>query len=324
MSNKGFLKLSLLDVQGRKATDPDTQVDVVRLEGGATTILRFNNINFRTARRMELPAFPQARNLVCEVTPRRYRPCKTDIISLTDGEERPYGLRVLRDPKAWRAQFTPWDQLSTQFEDLKRVLGNSVVKLIKGESLGQFTEKKYDQVNEEHTVMAKATLLNLFAKLTLTLEPIGGRNHWFSFIDRILAIDRERFYAVVDLEMGEIIREILRNPNRPDHYERSDPGLHFENLRETLPDFTIRRDEMFSVKTDERHANLQLTVAPARDAAGNDVMLLDADIDENGDLLNHLIDVILIHPVNGGTHPFDIHEYLLRSHANLQLGYELV
>src|SRR5262245_49107612 len=201
MSNRGFLELSLLDVRGQQAADPDTRVDVIRLDGSATTILSFDNLSFNSSQRMELPAFPQARNLVCEVIPKRYRHCKTDIISLTDGEERPYGLRVLRDPKQWQAQFTLWNQLTPQFEELKRVLDNSEVKLIKGKSLGRFIEERYDQVNEKRAVLAKAALLNLFAKLSLTMEPIGGRNPWFSFIDRILAIDRERFYAVVDLEM---------------------------------------------------------------------------------------------------------------------------
>jgi hypothetical protein len=82
---------------------------------------------------------------------------------------------------------------------------------------------------------------------------------------------------------------------------------------------------MFSVKTDERNGNLQLTMAPARDlATGADTLLLDADIDENGDLLKHLVDVLFIHPFNGGTHPFDIHEYLIFAHQNRALGYELV
>src|SRR5262249_36372547 len=163
-------------------------------------------------------------------------------ISLTDGEERPYGLRVLRDPKQWQAQFTLWNQLTPQFEDLKRVLDNSEVKLIKGKSLGRFIEERYDQVNEKRAGLAKATLVNRFAKLSLTMEPIGGQNPWFSFIDRILAIDRERFYAVVDLEMGEIVREIRQNLDRFDHYEASDAGIHFDKLKENLPEYTIQRD----------------------------------------------------------------------------------
>jgi hypothetical protein len=51
---------------------------------------------------------------------------------------------------------------------------------------------------------------------------------------------------------------------------------------------------------------------------------LDADSDENGDLLNHLIDVLFVRAFSGGTHSFDIHEYLIVPHQNREPGYELV
>jgi hypothetical protein len=70
---------------------------------------------------------------------------------------------------------------------------------------------------------------------------------------------------------------------------------------------------------------LQQTMAPAQDlATGAFAPLLDADIDENGDLLIHLIDVLFMRAFSGGTHPFDIHEYLVLAHPNWALGYELV
>jgi hypothetical protein len=80
---------------------------------------------------------------------------------------------------------------------------------------------------------------------------------------------------------------------------------------------------MFSIKSDEKLGNLQLTLAPAKDAAGNPVLLLDADIDENGVLLKHFFD-LLKHRFTGGTHPFDIHEVLVFSEPNVDVGYQLV
>jgi hypothetical protein len=167
-------------------------------------------------------------------------------------------------------------------------------------------------------------MLNLIAKLRLTPEPIGGRNPWFSFVRQILAIGSERLYALVDVEMGEVVKHIRENINQFPHYERANSSLHGDALTANLPEYRIFRSKLFSIKTSERHGNLQLTCAPAQDANGNDVLILDADIDENGDLLNHLLDVVLIHPITGGTHPFDIHEYLHRAHTNLDLGYALV
>jgi hypothetical protein len=323
MSNQGVLKLSLKDVRDQLAVDPDTKIDAIRLDGAAMTIGTFN-LRFPTDQGLRLPAFPQARNLVCEVKPRRYRHCKTDIFSLTDGKVLPFEMRVVRNPKEWQAQFTLWNQLSSRFEGLKSILDISRIKVINGPSLGKFTNDIYDQITDTRTVMAKASMLNIFTKLMLTPEPIGGMHPWFSFIRQILLIDRERFFAIVDPEMGEIFKRILQNIDEFNHYKKADHSLHVNRLEQNLPGFRIFKSKIRSLKTDERHANLQFTLAPATDASGNDVLLLDVDIDEHGVLLNHLIDVILVHPINGGTHPFDVHEYLRRSHRNLEFGYELI
>lgn len=322
MANTGFLKLGLIDVRGQEAADPRTRVDAIQLDG--RVIARFTDLRLPPPARLELEAFPQAANLRCEVRPKRYRDCRTDFFTLTDRQELSYDLRVLRIPQQWQASFIAWTQLPSQFEPLKTVLNDSTIKVIQGEALGRYTEDRYDQAGPERTKLAKSSLLNLFTKLTMTTEPVGGLLPWFSFVRQILVIDRQRLYAVVDDAMGEIVARIRENIRGFDHYERADHSLHFQKLQDNLPDYRVFKTKMFSIKTDESLANLQLTMAPARDNEGRDVLLLDADIDEHGDLLNHLIDVILVHPVSGGTHPFDIHEYLLRSNRNLQLGYELV
>ncbi|HKX31446.1 MAG TPA: hypothetical protein VJ302_27415 [Blastocatellia bacterium] len=322
MDNLGFLDLSLLDVEGRDAADPDTQIEVFRLDG--RMLHKFRHLHFPPVQRLQLTAFPQASNLRGEVRPGRYRHCRINFFTLNDEEQRRHRLRVLRDPEKWRARFQPWRELPGHFEPLKELLSVSTIDVIGGAPLGRFVEETYDGVTEPRAIMAKASLLNLFAKLTMVPEPIGRRLPWFHFIRQLLMIGRERLYAVVDEEMGEIVRHLLRHLDRFDHYELADAGLHSQSMRACLPGYQISESEFFSIKTDERYANLQLTLAPARDPQGRDVLLLDADIDENGDLLNHLIDVVLTHPVTGGTHPFDIHEYLLREDRNLQLGYELV
>lgn len=322
MANRGFLRLNLINVEGREAPDPKTRIDAVRLDGQLAD--RFSNRIFPPAQRLELDAFPQASNLHCDVFPKRYRHCKTGFFTLTDGQDLPFDLRVLRNPKEWESRFTTWNQLPAHFEPFKTVLNDSMIKVIKGESLGRFIEDRYNQVTSSRTLLAKAGLLNLFSKLTTETEPLDRRLPWFAFVRRIVAIGRERFYAIVDDRMGDIVRRIRDNIDNFDHYERADHSLHVEGFEKNFPDFRIFKTKLFSIKTDESKANLQLTLAPARGPSGEDVLLLDTDIDENGDLLNHLIDVILIHPISGGTHPFDIHEYLLRSDRNLQLGYELV
>jgi hypothetical protein len=323
MSNIGKLGLMIRNVENQPALDPDTRIDVKRRDG--TAILRFRELNLPLGAQLDIPAFPQESNLLCDVTPKRYRNFFTEFFTLSTSAPRTIEARVMRLPKQWGARFTAWNQLSADFTPLKAALENSNVKVIKGEKLGKFTENKYDAVSAEKTVLAKTALLNIFAKMAVLPEPIGERRPWYSFVDRILAIDRERFYAVVDGEMGEIVKHVKANLHKFKTYESAVADNHFEKLQETLPEFRIFRSKMFSVKTDDRNGNLQLTMAPARDSAtGADALLLDADIDENGLLLNHLIDVLFVHPFNGGTHPFDIHEYLVLAHPNRALGYELV
>jgi GMC oxidoreductase len=53
------------------------------------------------------------------------------------------------------------------------------------------------------------------------------------------------------------------------------------------------------------------------------VTLLDADIDGNGKLMAHLGDLFK-HRFSGGTHPYDIHEYLVLDDKARPLGYDLV
>lgn len=323
MSNIGKLGLTIRNVENQPALDPDTRIDVKRKDGSA--ILRFNELNLPLDVQLDIPAFPQESNLLCDVTPKRYRSFFTEFFTLSTSAPRTIEARAMRLPKEWGARFTSWNQLSDDFTPIKTALENSDVKVIKGEKLGKFSENKYDDVGVEETVLAKTALLNIFAKMSALPEPVGEQRPWFSFVDRILAIDRERFYAVVDGEMGEIVKHVIANLHNFKTYESVIADNHFEKLQETLPEFQVFRSKMFSVKTDDRNGNLQLTMAPARDlATGADALLLDADIDENGDLLNHLIDVLFVHPFSGGTHPFDIHEYLVLAHPNRALGYELI
>ncbi len=324
MSNIGKLVLTIHNVEDQHALDPQIRIGVKRHDGSA---VNFKILNQAPDWLLEIPAFPQESNLRCEVTLKRYRHFSTHFFTLSTSTPTAIEAHALRLPGQWGVKFTAWNQLSADFTPLKAVLENSNLKVIEGENLVKFTDGKYDSASAKKTVLAKTALLNLFAKMTVLPEPIGQQRPWFSFVDRILAMDRERFYAVVDGEMGEIIKRIKATLHKFKSYESADAGNHFGKLQDTLPEFRIFKSKMFSVKTDERHGNLQLTMAPALDLSTNtEALLLDADIDENGDLLSHMKDVFLIHPFTGGTHPFDIHEYLLLAHSTLKLklGYELI
>jgi len=321
MGNEGVLELSLLGVDAAPAADPATFVSFTRSVDGEE-IGRVKR-SFPPDRRFTLPAFPQARAIACRITPQRYRGREVGIFTLTDGETIRRGPTVFRVPQHWTAAFVRWTDLPTALDLLKSGLEASLGLRVKdGKRLGQFVRAAFDDVDpaDRLTVNAKACLLNLFAKLSSMKEPVFARKPWFGFVDDVLEIGRERMIALVDEEMLTRVLEIHGNIDRFEEYKRTPVGDHAKNIP---PGFTFAKSKMVSIKTVEEQGNLQLTLTPATDASGAQVTLLDADIDENGKLMAHLADLFK-HHFNGGTHPFDIHEYLVLEDPSRQLGYELI
>src|SRR5208337_4159727 len=94
--------------------------------------------------------------------------------------------------------------------------------------------------------------------------------------------------------------------NFPD-FVRADTLLHTGNI--PAP-YDKAVSQMVSVKSNDAHGNLQLTMAKSLDpGTGTAVFLLDADIDEDLEFFAHAQD-LFIHMFSGGTHPFDVHEIL--------------
>lgn len=324
MGNEGFFELGLLDVTNRPAHDPSTRVRFFRASDNRT-IRQDSDLEFPPIRRFTLPAFPQEKNLFCETTPSRFRQGTTDVFTLTDGKVTRRNPIVLRLPDEWTPQFVSWNLLSSEFLHLQDVLNTSPgIRVKKGMSFDRFVRETYDGVTDKRSVLAKMALLNLYAALTITKEPTIGDASWFSFVKQIFLIDRERFIARVEGEMGEIIRAIKDDINKFQDYKHTPAGNHFESVQQAMPEgFKVLKSKMFSIKTVKEHANIQLTIAPTKDLDGNEVVVLDADIDENGRLLEHLADLIK-HKITGGTHPIDIHEFLVLAHPKIALGYDLV
>jgi hypothetical protein len=309
-----------MDVSGRPVNESKVKVGFVRVADNKT-ILSAANLDFPPSHRFAVPAFPQEKNLFCEVTPPRYRMRRSGIFTLTDGETIVRNLTLFRRPEKWSADFTAWDQLSSHFLPFKEVLKkSSAVKVKGGKPLGKFTEATYDGVTGNTEIFAKAALLNLYTKLTDLKEPTGGKEPWFSFVREVIEIGKERFIAIVDPRMGKIVRAIKDDVGKFKDYKNTPAQNHFGNIPAV---YQVQKSKMFSVKSTEDHGNVQLTMAPGKDSSGNDLLILDADIDENSRLMAHLADLFK-HKFTGGTHPFDIHEYLALGNPNRPLGYELV
>jgi hypothetical protein len=322
MSNEGFFQLGLLDVAGRPVNETGVKASFIRAMENKT-ISSSANLDFPPPHRFALPAFPQEKNLVCEVTTPRFRQRRSAVFTLTDGETIVRNLTLFRRSDKFSASFTAWNQLPSLFLPLKNTLNNSSAVKIKGKGgrlLGKFTEAIYDGVTDKAEVFAKAALLNIYTKLTDLKEPTGGQEPWFSFVREIIEIGRERFIAIADPRMGELVRAMKSNLDAFKDYRNTPAQNHFGNIPAV---FQPQKSKMFSIKSTEDHGNVQLTMCPGQDAAGNDVLILDADIDEDGKLVAHLADLFK-HKITGGTNPFDIYEYLSLTDPNRPLGYELV
>jgi len=319
--NQGTLELTLLHTDGTPARDAHTVATFLRtprMEEITRAVL-----TFPPARRIPLPAFPQERAIACTITPERYRHREVGIFTFTDGETIRRQPDVFRLPQRWSPAFTKWASLGDAFDPLTTVLEESPAVRIKGgKVLGTFTKEVYDGIDpaERAAANAKACLLNLFAKLDAEKEPVFGRKPWFRFVTDVLVIDRERLVALADEEMFARVSEIHKKIDQFSDYKRTPSGDHNKNIP---PGFTFKKADMVSIKTKEENGNLQLTVTPATDASGANVTIVDTDIDENGKLMAHLADLFK-HKFTGGTHPFDIHEYLRKEAPQRDLGYTLV
>lgn len=310
---RGILELGLVSSEGIPAADDNVEV---RFKRDGKSVDPVRGLAFPPIHHFELAAFPEVAVWTFEILPSRFRPRNCGAFALTNGETVRRRITVLRRPDKWAARFTPWASLGVDFEKLKALLdASSRVALIDGgKPLGSFSGRRYDDAGTKPLILAKATLLNLAAKLSRETAPGGAP--WFDGIQEVLGVGRERMLALVSARIANDVERLAAT--QPDGY-RASPA---KNHRKNIPaGYTIER--ITSVKTDERKGNLQLTVARVRDAKGKARVVADIDIDENGRFVSHMLDVFK-HKHTGGTHPFDVHECLQLCYGLFDSGYRLV
>lgn len=316
--NTGTYELSLMDV------DRDPISDLVLVEFREATssdlIANFKNQTFPPPKSYKLPAFPQTGFMYSWVAPVRYRARASDFFQLIDKQVRTDSPIFFKNTRHWLSAFVPWPKLSLEIQPLKVVLMKSQrVRLLGGPSIGTFKEAAYDNVSSGRLMLAKAGLLNVYTKLRLVQAPSKGRD-WFSYVEEVVVIDRERIVAVVQSEMADLIQQVRTNIEKYKDYRTAPAEHHFRNMP---PELNVRKSSMCSIKTVEELGNLQLTVGRGKSLTGETIFVLDADIDENGKLMAHIADVFR-HVFTGGTHPFDIYEYLRLVHGKVDVAYGLV
>ncbi|MEO6010840.1 MAG: hypothetical protein ABIU38_22525 [Vicinamibacteraceae bacterium] len=264
---------------------------------------------------------------LCELDLQRYRFARSPVFMTATGSSHAFDGSLLREPDEWRPRFTPWASLSDLFERLREVLRGSedIALLDTDRTLPSFADAAYDAVADlkadRKAVLAKTALLNIYYRLRTAGPPIAGAEPWFSFVQKVIAIDKERVLAYVEPEMARVVREVLDSIEHfKDDFEPADSSLHRKNVPAALQP---RIRKMFSIKSSHDQGNYQLTII---ELGGPDAVLLDADIDESGTFWGHARDLFK-HVVTGGTHPVDIHEILVRQERTtpgFDLGYALI
>jgi hypothetical protein len=322
LSDQGTLRLTFLDVEGDPAADPKTIIKVLRATQ-SREIARTDALILPPAVDIPLPSFPLEQGLICRIDPKRFRSCNSPIFTLTDGQILAESVTLLRTPGQWNSRFTHFTDLPPAFDALRAVLTASQNVVVKEshQSLGNFAGANYDDVDNTPAILAKTALLNLYAKMHKVPVVTGGAADWFEFVQSILIIDQERFIGIVTSAMWDAVKKIFDAIDQFPGFVRADTSLHTGNIP---PPFDAQVAEMTSIKSNDAHGNLQLTMTKATDPkTGNSTFLLDADIDEDLNFFLHARD-LFVHIFSGGTHPVDVHEILISTYGPLSLGYELV
>jgi hypothetical protein len=155
----------------------------------------------------------------------------------------------------------------------------------------------YSQLDDDR--VKKAGLLNILAKTSAVA--LSNKRGVSSYIQELVELRGDRFFAVVPKEL----REETKNSIHDEVFQEVPGGLHHPPVGFTPAG---------SFKTNDHYGNLQLTFF----TDGTD-WRADIDIDDaNG--LAHVFQVLRNELTGQPTHPYDIHEILIR-HQKLDPGY---
>jgi hypothetical protein len=321
-------------MEGLGAVDPEVTVEISEVTPVSRPVSRTPIPNFDTAATLNILAPEGFPTWQVNVTFSRF-----DVVSGFFFLPRPntpqrYDMQVARLPNKWTPQFTRLAALpSPRFDPFRNVLTVSKnVDLKKGPRVGDLGQN-YDTLTNGAQILAKTALLNLFAVLSDEQDPESAPAvPWFSYVRKIVRLDQERFIAEVDPALYEDVQTILRklkSTYSAQGYFTESPALHTANIP---PQYEIEHNllmPMITVKKEYEQGNVQLTLA-ALSTPGGVVHLLDCDMDEHANIVEHGFDLIK-HLINGGTSPIAMHEYIEEDSAQqaggiatIDLGYRLV
>jgi hypothetical protein len=307
--------LNLTNAEGIAALEPNCYIGFQRTDG--STAVEAKGVTFPPARTIIIPAFPQEKNLFCLIRPSLYKLVQSNFF-IPNGDQN-QSVPLQRLPDQWTPSFPALATLpAPRFDAFRQRIGDSTQVDVKhGPVLGKLGGA-YDNLAGTQQILAKMALLNLYAALNDESDPITNRP-WYRFVQQYVRIDQERFIAEADPELFEIVQNILNNLDTfgPKGFFTESASLHTQNI----PDRYQLTQDLITVKVRYEQGNVQFTMGKAT-TDGRNVVLLDCDMDEHSNIIEHAGD-LFTHVFTGGTHPIDMHEYIVHHDPGVQLGYSL-
>jgi hypothetical protein len=287
MPHTGRLELTVVDVRNNPVSD---HVDIRLRHHTLHEERRVNDWDASSPVTITgLRTEPQGLYVV-EVLAHCYWPVSRFVTIPADGNGRATVMLPIRPDRA-RAIFPDYDQLD---ERVRGVLERS--GQVRGRE-GLSGRALYDALSDEN----KAGLLNI-AKKSLTMPFKNGADLLHHI--KILDIRGDRCFVDVPLALKDQMADLVEAETfRPVNGSLHEPPAGFTSAG--------------SYKTPDAFGNLQMTFFGSQDRS-----VADIDIDDAGGL-GHVFQVIRNHVTGSPTHPYNIHQILVR-HQNLDPGYQLV
>lgn len=277
MSNNARLRLELVDVYDKPLRE---KVDVMLRHQTLSETLKVSENASTKIEITGLRGAPQGLYRI-DVDPPSYQ-YVSQFVNLKASGMTPLKISFPIDPsKVKKVNFPAYSSLAPELKTLldksERVLS---YENLKGKAL-------YDALDD----IRKAGLLNIAAKARAT--PLTGGKTVFSFVQELKEIRGDRFFAAVP----KSLREDTKNSVAEGLFRAVSGALH-----RPPQDFS----DAGSFKTHDHYGNLQLTFF----MKGDDCVA-DIDIDDAAGI-EHVFQVVRNKLSGDPTHPFNIHELLVR------------
>jgi len=289
MPNLGDLRLELVDAGGSRIRE-SVDVMIRHLVTGRRLLVR-DAPGSKIIRIPDLPAAPEGLHLV-EVDPPSYLSSGRFISVRSDGPTRVTMPFAIDARKVREAVFPAYGALG---DEERRILAASDQVLgFEGRSGATL----YDALDD----LRRAGLLNILVKAGVT--PLVNGRTVITYLEALKELRGDRFFARVSQELREETKQSMQ------------AGL-FDAAPDLLHHPPAGMTHAGSFKTPDHYGNLQLTFF-----AGGGDWVADVDIDDAAGL-EHVFQVVRNELTGRPTHPYDIHDILLR-HQHLEPGYALI